>query len=361
MKNGMFCGNIEEHHIRWLVEKGFDFAVGPDSDDFFSMCGKHNIEPWVCLGTFNPPTEKQKYLCISINGEKKQWFSSGCPNNPDVIDFALEKYEKTAKKDIAGIFCDGIRFASPASGLEAFFTCFCKYCERKAKDLGLDFDRMKKDVRILYDRCKAGFPLIDPYISEKPSTTLSYFISLPGVCDWLWFRKKVIIDFVERLSKIVKEKNKKFGGYFFSPCLSGLVGQDYSSLSKYIDVCSPMLYRNTREKGSIAPINTEIQILLEWAKKQKDPKWALEFTGISTDKIKSKQDLLRKGISIEDIAKETLLARKLLDKQVKLIPIIWWKDNDIKKTIKKIINSGASGIQIFWYTQVTRKFLIGKI
>ncbi len=361
MKNGMFCGKVEEEDLRWIANNGFDFAVGADRDEFFSVCRRYSLEPWICSGTFHPPSKRQEYLCVSINGERKEWFSSGCPNNPDVIDFALERYEKVARKDVAGIFCDGIRFASPASGIEAFFTCFCKHCEKKADSFGINFDRMKKDVSTFYARCKEGFPPVDILFSKTPSLNLSYFVSMPGVCDWLWFRKKVITDFVRKLSDIVKGAHKKFGGYLFSPCLSVLVGQNYSSLSQYFDVCSPMLYRNTQEKASIAPINTELHILAEWARKQKNPQWALEFTGLLRSGIKTKMDFLKKGISIEDTAKETHIASQLLNEQTTLIPILWWKDRDIKKTIRKVIDSGASGIQIFWYTQETKKFLNSKI
>lgn len=356
MKNGMFCGEIVEDDIKWMLDYGFDFAVGTDNDRFISICKKQNIEPWLCLGTFNPPSNKEEYLCLSINGERKEWFSSGCPNNPDIINYAIEKFEKTAEKEISGIFCDGIRFASPASGLEAFFTCFCKHCERKADEIGLDFDRMKKDVLALYNRCKTGFSFVPESISGIPSISFSYFLSMPGVCDWLWFRKKTITDFVEKISKIVKSKNKKFGGYLFSPCLCVFVGQDYTFLSPFIDVCSPMLYRNTGQKGSIAPVNTELETFAEWAKKENDPGWILRFTGLSS-KIKSETEFLTKGISIQDIAKETSIAHRLLNKTTTLIPILWWKDKNIKRTIRKVIDSGACGIQIFWYTRETKSFI----
>jgi len=356
MKNGMFCGKISSDDAKWISEKGFDFAVGSGDEDFITLCHRYHLKPWACLGTFHPPSKDEKYLCVSITGERKEWFYSGCPNNPDVIDYAIERYGKQAEKDVYGIFCDGIRFASPASGLEAFFTCFCNHCEKRAIELGLDFQRMKNHVSTLYQHCKNGLPFVDRCISKSPSLTLLYFLSLPGVCDWLWFRKKIISDFIEKLSHIVRSKNKKFGGYFFSPCLSTLVGQDYSMVGNFIDVCSPMLYRNTPDKGSIAPLNTELEVMTEWAKKEKSPDWAVQFTALSSE-IKKKSDFLKKGICIEDIAEETFFARKLVDKKVKLIPILWWKDKSIRKTIKKVMDAGACGIQIFWYTEETKKFI----
>ncbi|MCM8758956.1 MAG: hypothetical protein NC906_04195 [Candidatus Omnitrophica bacterium] len=359
-KNGVFLGEFCPDDIKWLADNGFDFLIGSSNDRFIALCRKYKIEPWTCLGTFNPPTKSPEYLCVSINGERKEWFSSGCPNNPDVINFSLEKFEKAAEKDVSGIFCDGIRFASPASGLEAFFTCFCKHCEKKAQEYNVDFERMKKDISTLYKRCKEGIPLIESSVSLTPSVVLSYFVSMPGVCDWLFFKKKVIADFVEKLSKIVRPKDKRLGGYFFSPCLSVFVGQDYSILSRYIDICSPMLYRNTREKGSIAPINTELQAISEWAENEKNPQWILDFTGLSS-KIITKSDFLRKGISIEDTVRETLIAKHLIGKKSRLIPILWWKDTKIRKTIREVIKAGASGIQIFWYTKETRRFIKSKL
>src|SRR5690606_25988695 len=91
-------------------------------------------------------------LCLAITGERKPWFHSNCPSQPEVQERHLEKVTELARiPGIKGVFVDGARFASPASGIDACFTCFCDRCRTRAEGFGLDFERMRRDVAALYD------------------------------------------------------------------------------------------------------------------------------------------------------------------------------------------------------------------
>ena len=71
-------------------------------------------------------------------------------------------------------------------------------------------------------------------------------------------RARVVESFVSEVAERVHARGKKLGGYLFSTCLAPLVGQDYAALARHLELFSPMLYRNARERNGIAPVNTEI-------------------------------------------------------------------------------------------------------
>jgi hypothetical protein len=346
MKLGMFYGKVEtyESDFAWLKKHGFDAVIGSDDLDFLAAARRAGIDGWSCLGTFNPPDDAPEHLCVDIEGKPRQWFFSGCPNNPEVREYALARYRTAASRvDAAGVFCDGTRFASPASGLEAFCTCFCKHCAQKAQTLGYDFEKIRKGVTEMYLRLRNG----EPFISAS---------DIDGVKEWLAFRANVITDFIGRISGIVRSKGKLFGGFFFTPGLSRLVGQDYRAIAGDMDIISPMLYRNFNEKGAIAPINTELHALASWAPGQ-NPNWVFEISGLSGQRIEKIDDLLMYGVSESAVKLETARTRSLIGKEKKLAPIIWWKDLNILQTVQEVKNGGADGVQIFIFTEESKKFL----
>ncbi|OPZ83480.1 MAG: hypothetical protein BWY76_02251 [bacterium ADurb.Bin429] len=245
------------------------------------------------------------------------------------------------------MFLDGIRFASPASGLEAFCTCFCEHCARAAEALGLDFERMQRDVTALYQHLVSGAPLAPPEVAGSPIGVLGQLMRWPGVCDWLWFRQRTITDFVEELARAVHGEGKQLGGYLFSPCLAPLVGQDYVKLAPFIDLFAPMLYRNVNERNCIAPINTELHVLASWEDPPRGPVGILALAGLPAEPHAGLDELLTRGVSPEAVRLETARARALIGPAATLAPILWWDDPLAAQTVACARQGGADGVQVF--------------
>lgn len=360
MKLGMFYSKVEdaEADLKWIAGHGFDAVVAGDDADFQAAARRHGLAAWACMHTFAPPGEEQDFLCVDVHGKRHKWFSSACPNHPAVREACLKRYRQAAsRRDVAGLLMDGVRFASPSSGLEAFCTCFCDHCAKAAAGLALNFARMKQDVTELYEHLKAGQPPVDVELADSPLAVLGRVALLPGVADWLWFRQRIIADFVATLSKVVRGQGKRLGGYLFSPCLAGVVGQDYAALAPHIDLAAPMLYRNLNERGSIAPVNTELHTLASWATTVNDPSWVLKLAGLPPQPIKNRDDLLAPGLSPEAMRIETARARALIGKTKPLAPILWWDDSVLAETMDAARAGGATGVQVFLFTPGVKNHL----
>jgi hypothetical protein len=267
-------------------------------------------------------------------------------------------YHRAASREhVEGVFCDGARFASPASGRDAFCTCFCEHCERAAGRLGFDFARMKRDVTALYQALSSGDPPLALELAGSPLAVAGRLATAPGIVDWLAFRRAAITDFISQISHVVRGSGKLFGGYFFSPCLSPLVGQDYHALAEHVDLFAPMLYRNCPERGGIAPINTEMHTIASWAHNARDPAWVLALVGLPGEEFGRTDDLLTCGVSAEAVRIETARARALVGSGKSLAPIIWWDDPAIRETMAAVRRGGADGVSIFLFTERLKELL----
>jgi hypothetical protein len=339
MRRGFFYGEVEglDSDLAWLAAHGWDAVISGDDPAFQAAARAHGLTPWACLGAFTPPSDDPALLCLDVNGDRQRWFGSGCPNHPAVRASSLERHRLAASRpDVAGVFLDGIRFASPASGLEAFCTCFCEHCLRAATDMGLNADRMQRDVTALYRRLIAGEPLTTAWLRS----------GLSGVDDWLRFRRQTITQFVRELADVVHAEGKHLGAYLFSPCLAPLVGQEYTDLAPYLDIVAPMLYRNVNELHCIAPINTELHAIAEWTAVD-GPAWVLEFADLPGEEICGRNDLLARGVSPAAVGRETARANALITARTCLAPILWYDDPEAGSTVEEVLKNGASGIQVF--------------
>lgn len=347
MRRGVYYSVVEgpEEDFRWLARHGFDAVVTGDDPALAALAREHELEPWTCLGTFQLPSDDPSLLCVDLNGGRQKWFGSGCPNDRGIREASLAKYREAASgDDIAGVFMDGVRYASPASGLDAFFTCFCERCAEAAVGMGFDWERMRQDVTALCERVKAG-RRFDP------------LAGVLGVSDWLTFRARVVEQFVGEVAQELHDRGKQVGGYLFSPCLASLVGQDYAALARHVDVFSPMLYRNAKERNSVAPVNTEIHALASWCTKEKDPAWALDFFDLPGEQIDTLEDFLTRGLSPDAMRIETARARAKIGKDKSLVPILWWDDPEMLGTISAVEDGGADGVSWFLFAPGLKEIL----
>ena len=358
MRFGMFYGKVDgwQADLAWVADHGWDAVIGEDDPAFHAAVRAHGMEPWTCLGAFSSPADDPALLCLDVNGRRQKWFGSGCPNHPAVRASSLERHRLAAAREhVAGVFLDGIRFASPASGLDAFCTCFCEHCARAAASLGLDFGRMKHDVTALHRHLGSGLLLVPPELAGSPSALVGSLARWPGAVDWLGFRRRIVTDFAGELAQEVRRDGKRLGAYLFSPCLAPLVGQDCAAMAPFVDVFAPMLYRNVNERNCIAPINSELHVIASWADRVADPSWVLTLAGFPSETFSQRDELLVRGLSPDAVGVETARARALIGPGKTLAPILWWDDPVAGRTAECARKGGADGIQVFRFIAGARE------
>lgn len=341
-----------------LKAAGFDVVVA-GGDKVIEAVNAAGMDSWLCGGAFglgkHGKDDAQK--ARDLAGRPQVWFSSGCPNSTVLREANLESYAKmAATPGIKGILVDGCRFASPASGLDPFFTCFCPTCREKAGKLGFDFDAINRDVKALYNA------LTGKAVAKRrrgaawltsPVGVLEWLTDYPGVLDWLRFRRTCTTEHFRAVGKIIHDAKLKMGVYIFTPSIAPVVGQSYVDLREFVDVFAPMIYRNYPERPGPACLNWELTILPEELGLEGKPseeqamQLILAWTGLwqvtSARTIKQ----IRAALPPEAVGYETAMARALIGKDVTLAPIIHIDDPMMTKTAGLVRKSGASGVNFF--------------
>ncbi|MFX0195143.1 MAG: hypothetical protein ACFFCW_03385 [Candidatus Hodarchaeota archaeon] len=313
-----------------------------------------DLDVYVHFWTFKAPETTIKYGIKNIYGETLLWLDSGCPNNSEIKNSSLERIEKTGNNlDIDGIILDGIRFPSPANGLNAFLSCFCEYCHKAAKEQGFDLKEIRKELKRIFKNVDKFFIGI-----SAPINALQFLVNHRAVLDWFIFKCKSI----ETHLKVVRQKmhdvgmELNLGVDLFTPSLAPLVGQDYQQITTHVDLIQPMIYHKGRGPACInyelanmaltLPSNREKQEVLKalygifWRKDLNFPK---------------KLDLLQKnGLPPEIISIEINRAIHLIQRtKIKLNPIVFIEeatDQELIELIRIINQHKTHGLSLFAYS-----------
>ena len=362
MKYWMYASFKErkEDEIRYLKDKGITSLVIGLDKECIEIASHLGLDVYVCTGTYSlPKSDSNKYLSVDINGNRQIWFGSGCPNQSEIRDRNLEKIRDICNIDgIKGVFLDGARFASPASGLEPFFTCFCDTCRDKALKLGYDFERLKSNVTRLYRIITLQKPGIHCFDGlQAPIDMFELVNELPGVFDWIRFRRDCTTEHIINVSKVIKESDSEleFGMYIFTPSLSPLVGQSYVALREVVDIFSPMIYRYYPDVTVPAPLNSELAAFpLTLSKRTGIPEdtltdFILRFTGLSGGRKLSLKELARE-LPVESLTLETKKARALIGDK-RLVPIIYLNDDRIEESVDSIKIGRADDLSFYVYRE----------
>jgi hypothetical protein len=338
-------------------EAGFHVVVGGAAPTIEAIRAE-GMEAWLCGGAFGfAGLEKEPgFAAIDVTGQPRVWFGSGCPNSDTLRSRNLKSYEAlAATADIQGILVDGCRFASPASGLDAYFTCFCDVCRTKAGKVGCDFERMKRDVGALREQLlgKGGPERRGTAWMETPVGVLEWLTQHPGVFEWLRFRRLCISEHFGDIGKIIHAAKLRMGVYIFTPSLAPLVGQSWVDLAEFVDVFAPMIYRNYPDKPGEACINWELTNIPEAlglsgaANESAVMKMVLNWFGLPEMPLAIKD--IRAALPPEAVGQQVKLARSILGPEKELAPIIYIDDPLMKQTADLVRSNGANGLNFFVY------------
>ena len=349
--------SYKEKALKFLSEEGFTHISLPTNEEVIKLAKDYGFKVYIHYASFGiKDKSKVDYLAVDIFNRRQIWFNSGCPNNPNLRKEKLIWLENVLTKlDIDGVLMDGIRFASPGSGINAFFTCFCEHCVNKAKELGYDLEIVRKKLIELYKNMQN--PRFIKYlktITKSLALSLDLLIDYKEILDWLDFRAKCICEYVTEVRNLVKSLgNLELGAYVFAPSLSELVGQDYKLLSRYFDIFQPMIYRIGK---GVACLNYEMAILardiaqLSGIKPENALKIVYRILGMNLPNLpRNITDLMNKGLPMKVVYLEALRATRLTSRRV--VPIIMLKDEKVVELVKDVIRANCHGINFFAYRE----------
>ncbi len=342
-----------------MAEMGFDIVVA-GGEDTIAAVNDAGMESWLCGGAFGlgkyKDTDAEK--AIDITGEAQVWFNSGSPNSENIRAQNREAYEKMAATEgVSGILVDGCRFASPASGLNAFCTDFSSHSKKKAAALGFDWDLIKHDVRALYDLitgARNNEPRRPAWL-QHPAGILEWLTQHPGILEWLRFRRVCSTEHFRDLAEIIHGGGKRMGVYIFTPSIAPLVGQSYTDLTGFTDVFAPMIYRNYPKRPGPACLNWELTIIPEELGLADTPMEApvmtmlLSWLGLAESVPAREIAHIQNAVPPEAVAHEVAMARAQLPADKELAPIIYIDDPEMDRTADLVRAHGADGVNFFVY------------
>jgi len=316
------------------------------------------MEAWMCGGGFSLIRNEDALRSRDIFGQPQDWFGSGSPCCDEIREASLESYRKMAQTPgVKGILVDGVRFASPASGLLPFLTDFSGHAERRARELDMDFALMKRDVTKLHDLL-TGSGLADAAVrfgSAAPTAWLEELGRLPGLLEWLRFRRVCTTAHFRALSEIIHGAGLRMGVYIFTPCLAPLVGQSYEDLKSFVGVFAPMIYRNYPDHPGPACLNWELAELPDvlgvsgTAGEKAVMEAVLNLTGFAGLMDAPSVEAVKKALPPQAVALETRRARALIGDEKELAPIIYIDDPLMAETAAGVRAAGADGVNFFVY------------
>lgn len=350
MRVWIFAIEVEPSLLR---ELGFtDVAMGTLDVRVVKAIREMGIKAHFVVAAFRLPRtgEVSELLAVDPNGARHRWFDSGCPNNPELRRACLRAVEQALTVcEYDNVILDGIRFASPGSGLEAFATCFCDKCRCKASEMGFNFERMRLEVKRLLE----GFgywELVLDSLAEIGAFSLPHLaLSNFGIVEWLEFKAKCVEEHVESVRDLARSYGAGIGAYVFTPSLAWLVGQCYPRLAELLDFVKPMVYR--LGKG-VACMNYELHELTRLLAERfgLNAISLLErfYNALHVRGPGTLEELLEKGLPPEITSMEASAARRLIPSG-KLHPIIMLRDPHLEDVIRGMLEVGVDGLDFFAY------------
>ncbi|RLI04608.1 hypothetical protein DRO26_04265 [Candidatus Bathyarchaeota archaeon] len=352
-------GPVTKETVNSLVKIGVDAVFTEPKKEFVKNAKEAGLKVYACIWVFKTPNDNVQFGVENVYGEKVFWAGSGCPNNPKIREYSIQRVKEAVNLDVTGLVLDGVRFPSLGGGLSAFLTCFCEKCQRKSKEFGLNLTHIKDHLK--------SFNLHNLPDFSKFLTGLLHS-NIQELKDWLTFRCKSITEYVLDVKSMVKEVDSKVevGAALFTPSLALLVGQNYGELCRILDFIQPMVYH--RGDG-LACINYELgRFVEECFKNEEEQIEALKILyqtltfGSFTLPLKI-NDLIRLGFPLETVEKEFLKAKSsMVEGWSKLTPILFIADLDtdgIREVIKIARELKPDGTVYFAYNENLEKAFLG--
>jgi len=234
-----FPGKTDEDVIKLLKENKINSVFGGYKNTELRKLLKQNqinvyAEITLFAGTGLWKTNPE-YRPITSSGkpiEKDDWYGGLCPNQPKLQEKRLHEISELIDKyDVDGIWLDFIRYPThwEVKNPRLDQTCFCPICLAK----------FKKDTRIQI-----------PTNLTKTADKADWILKTHNQA-WIDWKCQNITTFTRKAYQQIKSKNPSIVvGFFgvpwtpddFNNAIHSTIGQNYKTLSPYVDVFTPMVY-----------------------------------------------------------------------------------------------------------------------
>lgn len=277
-------------------------------------------------------------------GSAGEDFAFVCPNHPDTAGIIAGRLRAALERfPSQGLFLDKIRYPSPAVGLTASLSCFCRHCETTAQAAGLDLAAVRSRLRQVVEG--RGGPAALSALGIGPADDHS-----DGLL-WRWqrFRSRSIARLVGEASAAARDRGRRVGLDLFAPLLSRVVGQDYRELAPLADWVKPMLYCRTAAPAGLP---------LEMAGLSRDlgPDWQAALAASLGQPDQASQAPPVDSLSLEVAAEQARAARRLAGEvpimagfEVVDRPGVCRVSPAVASQYARLLrSSGASGLVLSW-------------
>ena len=296
---------------------------------------REGLALYLCFGAYAAGPESSG--AQDALGRAVRWFGSGCPNdtvNKEArLAAALDRLRKTP--GARGLFVDGARFASFASGegFEVFFTCFCPRCMRRMEERGLDAGRVREAAARLLRTGRIG---------GDDGEALRGWFSFRAACTRAYFDRFAAAVHTVR-------PDCEAGAFVFAPSLGGFVGQAPETFAA-LDLFSPMLYRAYPHPEGPACLGHEWAACLDRFD-ARTARLLVQTAGVPTDLVPggAPREILEKGFAPGRIAEELAALRGRPAGGPCLLPILQTEDPLLPETVRAALSAGADGYGLFAY------------
>jgi hypothetical protein len=198
--------------------------------------------------------ELTSLACVDVTGKPVPAIRTslavyGCPNNPEVLAYgeAMMRGFATWWTAADAITLNHVELPFwPQASISELFVCFCDDCRDKAERSGLDFERIRREVALVYDLLanrrfvKPGAP-----VQLGAIDLVTYLVKHPTLVAWLNFRLSSLSDYILQVVHSAREAagahnpGLQIGLEFQAPALSALVGTDFREVGPLFDWLSP--------------------------------------------------------------------------------------------------------------------------
>lgn len=212
---------------------------------------KRGMQAHMLLQPFVPPDIRVEDQPLYVDGSTPrppQVALNACLNSSRVETYALALIQDTVQNypDLDGLFTDWAEYG--AYRLEDHFACFCPHCEGRAREGGIDWGVVRRDVTALWNWCHSLTPSEMERagrILHNPSELLELLTHYPGWLHLLQFKAKSVVGFYRKTRQLLDRMGLSEIGLSargWPPPWNRSSGMDYRVLSEVCRAVTPKLF-----------------------------------------------------------------------------------------------------------------------
>jgi hypothetical protein len=183
----------------------------------------------------------------------------GCPANAEVVRLgeAMARAFVESWRPLDAVGLNHLEYTVwPQASVRELFTCFCDVCCARADAAGIDVERIRVELRALYEW--RAPPAVADAAPLSAASMLSFLIERPELVHWLRLRRDAVSAYAERVVSALRDAARargdrlRVGLEFQLPALAPLVGTDFRRLAPLFDWMTPKFPDYL--PGSVVPV-----------------------------------------------------------------------------------------------------------